>query len=118
MSKRWCHRSLRGIIVACLLLGVTSIGAEGASRFAISKSPYWAVGNRDEDLSRACQSGRFNQLEHYRVYIAFEGERGRGIVGVARKGTNLYDPGKLAAPGVYYHFHNDGYADCRVFVAG
>jgi len=105
-------------IVACLLLAFWGSEVAGATRYAVSKSPYWAVGNRSDELSRACQRGRFNQIEHHRVYIAFDGERGRGIVGIARKGINLSDPTNLAQPDVYYHFHNDGYADCAVYVAG
>jgi hypothetical protein len=41
----------------------------------------------------------------------------RGMTGVAKYGWNLHDPRGKALPDMTYHFINDGYSDCKVFVA-
>lgn len=88
-----------------------------ARRYATSNSPYWTVGDLNQELSRLCQQGRFNQKRVAELYIAFVGEEGRGITGVAKRGFNLYDPDGLADPEKTYHFFSDATTDCRVYVA-
>jgi hypothetical protein len=86
-------------------------------RWATSNAPYWQVGTLDGQLSTACQRRRFNQVQYLRLIIGYYGERGKGVTGIATKEWNLYDPLERAKPGFTYHFFNDGYSDCRVYVA-
>lgn len=108
-------------IVAAMTAFVLAAGMVGntaeAGRYAVSKSPHWAVGKFDTRLSSLCQRHRFNQIRHHRIHISFAGGEGSGIIGVAAKGYNLYDPQGLAQPDVHYHFFNDGYSNCRVYWA-
>ena len=108
-------------LIAALAVSIAVVAAAGgsahAARYAVSKSPYWAVGKYDGRLSSACQRHAFNQVRDLRIDIGFDGKQGTAVVGVAAKGFNLYDPGGLAQPDVHYHFFNDGYSNCRVYWA-
>ncbi len=110
------------LFIAIVLGGVlapSSIdAAAGSQRYASSKTPYWLVGNLNKDLSSFCRKNLFNQIRVLNYNIAFEGEKGRGVTGIAKRGWNLYDPLKLALPNVTYHFRNDRYSNCRVYTAG
>ncbi len=86
-------------------------------RWATSSAPYWKVGKPDSRLTNACQQLQFNQRHYDRLFIGYAGERGKGVTGIATKEWNLRDPLSLARPGFTYHFFNDGFSDCRVYVA-
>lgn len=104
-------------LTACALGLFLATTASGGSYYMSSQSPHWEVGNISTRLSSACKRGLFNQIESYRVRIAFVGPEGRGVVGYARKGYNLYDPLDLSEDGFGYHFYKDGFSSCRVYVA-
>lgn len=86
-------------------------------RYATTGAAYWKVGAIDRALSLACQRGTFNQIEYYRLNIAYRGKIGAGVTGIAAKGWNLRDPAGLAEPDMTYHFFDDGYSNCKVFKA-
>ena len=91
---------------------------DGNSRiYAKSTAPYWEVGRRDNDLSRLCQIGLFNQKYTNRMYIQFSGKTGRGLTGIAKKFWNLVDPLENALEEKTYHFYRDGTSQCIVFVS-
>ena len=85
--------------------------------YGSSSAPYWTVGKYNAKLSTACQERRFGQKRHYRYIISFVGNRGRGVIGIASKYWNLHDPAGLAQADKTYHFFNDGFSDCSVFVS-
>ncbi|NKD54554.1 MULTISPECIES: hypothetical protein [unclassified Haematospirillum] len=96
----------------------TSQAWDGNARiYAKSNAPYWDVGRRDNNLSRLCGLGRFNQKYKNRMYIQFSGDKGRGLTGIALKGWNLIDVDGKALDGKTYHFYRDGTSQCIVFVA-
>lgn len=105
--------------VACCFLGGRSVWAwDGNARiYAKSTAPYWEVGRRDNDLSRLCQIGLFNQKYINRMYIQFAGKEGRGITGIAKRTWNLADPLGNALEENTYHFYRDGTSQCVVFVS-
>ena len=86
-------------------------------QYATSQSPYWAVGNVSKELSIACREGNFRQRKYLYYSIGYLGKKGRGITGIAKKGWNLFDPMGLARSEYTYHFFNQGYSNCKVFVA-
>ena len=48
-------------------------------------------------------------------YLYRTGRQGRGVTGVAFKGWNLIDKFGRAQDGMTYHFHNQGYSNCKVY---
>jgi hypothetical protein len=99
--------------VAALLLP----GQAVAARYATSQRPHWAVGAIDAGLSAACRRGRFNQIVDQRRHIAYAGEIGSGVTGIAKRGWNLREPDGQASAEATYHFADDGLSTCRVYVA-
>jgi len=97
---------------------IVGTGIAEAGRYASSKSPYWLVGRLDQRLSAACRKGEFNQRRDMRIFIGYNGPDGKASPGVARREWNLKDRRGLAVPGVTYHFFDDGYSTCKVYVAG
>jgi len=85
--------------------------------YGYSTMPYWVVGTYNKPLSRACQKRQFGQRRQLRYIIGFVGNKGRAITGIASSTWNLYDPYGMAQPEKIYHFFNDGYSDCAVYVA-
>ena len=82
-----------------------------------STAAHWLVGDYNRKLSRACQRREFSQKRQFRYMIGFIGKEGRAITGIATATWNLYDPKRLAAKNMTYHFYNDGYSDCAVYVS-
>lgn len=101
-----------------LLVGAGTGSAEAGSRYASTNSAYWRVGRLDKRLSAACRKGEFNQRRDMRLFIGYRGPEGRATTGIAKRDWNLKDRRGLAAPGVTYHFFDDGYSTCKVYVAG
>ena len=112
--------SMLKTIPIVLTLGVALIttGSAAADEYARTYHPYWRVGTLDRELSAACRKMRFNQVYAHRTHIGFHGDDGPAITGVATKEWNLRDPQRLAVKGLTYHFYNDGFSNCKVFVAG
>jgi hypothetical protein len=98
---------------------VTSVSAKERvkGQYATSKQPYWNVGTLNKQLSNACQLGEFRQRKYLVFSIGFDGGRGRGITGIAQQNWNLIDKKGLAKPNLTYHFFNQGYSNCKVFVS-
>jgi hypothetical protein len=92
-------------------------GSRVKSQYTVSKQPYWAVGVFDHLLSKACQRGEFIQRRVDSYSIGYLGEKGRGITGIATKGWNLLDINGLSKPNFTYHFKNQGFSNCKVYVA-
>lgn len=113
ISFLWVAFALGFAVVSVSLVPTTV----HAGTFALSKSPYWRVGAINEKLSKLCRRGFFNQVKSKTYNIMFVGPEGRAITGIAKKGWNLYDPKGLAEDNVTFHFFNDGYSNCRVYVA-
>jgi len=114
---------LAGLVAAGLLLSAT-LPAEareaGKTRqYGIAIAPFWEVGEPDPDLTRLCRKGLFNQRANNSLYIGYLGKQnpGRGYTGIAKRGYNLSDPTGQAEPAMTYHFFNDGYSNCKVYVA-
>ena len=89
----------------------------GSGQYARSTSPYWHVGQYNDTLSEACQRNFFNQKKIQNLNIGYHGDRGMGVTGIATRDWNLRDPMGLAKPNITYHFFNDGYSNCKVYVA-
>jgi hypothetical protein len=84
-----------------------------------SKKPYWAVGLRDDKLSRACSLQRFNLKRTDALVARFVGAEGAQTLAVGKgNGANLYDPERLAKPTEDYFFRNHSTTSCEVFVGG
>jgi hypothetical protein len=86
-------------------------------QYATSTQPYWRVGQLNRQLSVACQRGEFGQRKILRMHIGYVGKQGRAVTGIATSTWNLYDPKRLSEPRRTYHFFNQGYSDCKVYVA-
>lgn len=95
-----------------------SAAAQGAL-WGWTTSPHWEVGNLDKELSMLCRQNKFNQIHKKRLKILYTDKKniGRGTTGVAKMNWNLIDPLRKAVPDVTYHFIDDGYSSCRVYVA-
>ena len=87
------------------------------AQYGRTTSPYWVIGTPDRHLSRACQRREFSQKRQLRYTIAFVGNKGRALTGIATANWNLFDPKGLAKPLKTYHFYNDGLSNCEVYVS-
>lgn len=85
--------------------------------YANTRSPVYQVGDYSRDLSLLCRRGLFKQRKLLRLSIGYIGPNGQGITGIAQRGWNLYDPTGAAENERTYHFFNQGYSNCRVYVA-
>jgi hypothetical protein len=92
----------------------------GASQIVLtSTAPYWTVGERDNDLSRACSLSDFGPRRLGELVARFTGTEGPGVLDVAKgSGGNLRDPKRRAKPGEDYFFRNAGTTSCEVLVGG
>lgn len=99
------------------MLGVSTAAVAGSGKYTVSKRPYWDVGQFNDALSDACRQNHFNQKKVQSLNIGYLGKAGMGITGIATREWNLYDPRGLAKPNITYHFFNDGYSNCKVFIA-
>ena len=110
-------RFLLAVGLVCFVVNAAEAGGRVKGQYATSKQPYWDVGRMDKNLSGACQRGEFRQRKYVTYSIGYIGKQGRGLTGIANKYWNLIDPKGLAKDGVTYHFFNQGYSNCKVFVA-
>lgn len=109
------HRAVLLLFALCVAATTT----RAAEIVLSSKSPYWAVGQRDDDLSRACSLNEFNPIHPGDLIARFTGPQGGAILDVAKgNGRNLRDPKHLAKPTEDYFFRNVGTTSCEVLVGG
>jgi hypothetical protein len=107
------------VLAVPAVLGTASIAARSQTTVLTSKSPYWAVGVRDDKMSQACSLGHFNIATADRLVARFVGKEGPETLTVATgRGGQLTDPGRLAKPTEDYFFRNADTTSCEVFVGG
>jgi hypothetical protein len=100
---------------------LTGLAADAAAGEVVltSREPYWAVGVRDDGLSRACSLNRFTPLHPGDLVARFVGPVGGALLDVAKgTGLNLRDPTHLAKRNEDYFFRNTGTTSCEVLVGG
>ena len=83
------------------------------------KAPYWTVGERDNELSRACSLSDFGPRRLGELVARFTGPEAPARLDVAKgSGRNLHDPKRRAKPRENYFFRNAGTTSCEVLVGG
>jgi hypothetical protein len=93
--------------------------ADAAQIVLTSTAPYWTVGERDNDLSRACSLSDFGPLRLGELVARFTGAEGPALLDVAKgNGRNLHDPKRRAKANEDYFFRNAGTTSCEVLVGG
>jgi hypothetical protein len=111
--------SARRLTLLCSALCALLVPAHAETVVLTSKKPYWAVGVRDEKLSRACSLQRFNLKHTDKLVAHFVGAEGAETLAVGKgNGNNLYDPEHLAKPTEDYFFLNQSTTSCEVYVGG
>jgi|SRR5579863_2518145 len=106
------------LLVLALLCAVPRL-ATAAQTVLTSKLPYWQVGVRDDDLSRACSLNKFNPARNGAYVARFIGPEGGATLDIAKgTGLNLRDPNRLAVRKEDYFFRNAGTTSCEVLVGG
>tara|TARA_B110000444_G_C18374953_1_gene382152 strand:- start:144 stop:518 length:375 start_codon:yes stop_codon:yes gene_type:complete len=100
-----------------IILMLGQISFAGSGKYKNSKQPYWSIGQYNSALSDACRRHEFNQRKIQNLNIGYSGNNGRGVTGIATQEWNLYDPRGLAEANITYHFFNDRYSNCKVYVA-
>ena len=105
------------LVAAALCAGA---GAARATQIVLtSKAPYWTVGERDNELSRACSLNNFGPARLGDLVARFTGAEGPALLDVAKgSGRNLHDPKHRAKPNEDYFFRNAGTTSCEVLVGG
>jgi len=84
-----------------------------------STSPYWDVGVRDDDLSKACSLNEFTPAHPGDLVARFTGPIGGALLDVGKgTGLNLRDPKRRAKRNEDYFFRNVGTTSCEVLVGG
>lgn len=113
---------MRSVRFAAVMLGLCVWSAAPAVAGLVvltSTAPYWQVGVRDNDLSRACSLNEFGPLRLGALVAHFTGPEGPALLDVAKgSGRNLRDPKHLAKPGEDYFFRNAATTSCEVLVGG
>ena len=118
--RRFIFVKLVAVAFVFLVLNNFSSATAGSlvkGQYSTSKKPYWSVGAFDGRLSDACRRGDFLQRRVGSYSIGYIGKKGRGITGVASRRWNLIDPFGLSKPNFTYHFKNQGFSNCKVYVA-
>ena len=108
---------LRILVGAICVLTLGEIAYAGSTKYKSTKAPYWGVGQYNSTLSDACRRHEFNQKKVQNLNIGYSGKIGKGVTGVATQTWNLHDPRGLAEGNITYHFFNDRYSNCKVYVA-
>ena len=109
------HLSIFFIVICTPMLA--EIASAGSGKYKNSKQPYWGVGQYNKTLSDACRRHEFNQKKIQNLNIGYSGMTGRGVTGIATQEWNLHDPRGLSQGNITYHFFNDRYSNCKVYVA-
>jgi hypothetical protein len=113
--------SFRRNACLCILAAWPALAAPAWAEQIVLKSaqPYWKVGARDSNLSRACSLGRFSLLRSDKQVARFTGKIGAATLGIGLAGSsNLFDPDHLARPNEAYFFRAANTTSCEVFVGG
>ena len=105
--------------LALTVFGLTAAHADAVikGQYATSKQPLYQVGELNQKLTNLCRQGLFKQRRILLLSIGYKGDKGQGVTGIAQKDRNLYDPRGVAEADRTYHFFNQGYSNCRVYVA-
>lgn len=114
-------RIVTGALCAAALLPFVLVAgrAHGESVVLTSKKPYWAVGVRDDKLSRACSMQRFNLKRTDKLVARFIGPEGADTLAVGKgNGDNIYDPEHLRKLTEDYYFRYQNTTSCEVYVGG
>ncbi|WP_041795817.1 hypothetical protein [Pararhodospirillum photometricum] len=113
--KTW----LLGLMAAALLAPALAQAQDRGRLYGKGTAAFWKVGELNKELTSLCRRGLFNQVNKERLYIGYVGSEDgrRTLTGIAKKDYNLRDPKAKAEDNVTYHFHNDGYSTCRVYIA-
>jgi hypothetical protein len=102
-----------------LVLLCAAAPAAAGTVVVTSSAPYWQVGVRDSDLSRACSLNLFGPAHLGALVARFTGPEGPALLDVAKgSGNNLHDPKHLAKPNEDYFFRNAATTSCEVLVGG
>jgi hypothetical protein len=110
---------MRAFTIVPILVLTSLSPAEAGQVVLVSKEPYWAVGVRDDALSRACSLDQFGPVHPGDLVARFIGSEGSALLDVAKgNGVNLRDPKHLAKAREDYFFRNVGTTDCEVLVGG
>jgi hypothetical protein len=110
---------MRALAPVTILILASLSPAEAGEVVLVSKEPYWAVGVRDDVLSRACSLDQFGPAHPGDLVARFTGSEGSALLDVAKgNGVNLRDPKHLAKAREDYFFRNVGTTDCEVLVGG
>jgi len=108
-------------LLAAVALGAgAGAGTARATQIVLtSKAPYWTVGERDNELSRACSLSDFGPTRLGELIARFTGPDGPALLDVAKgSGRNLHDPKHRGKPNEDYFFRNAGTTSCEVLVGG
>tara|TARA_R110000787_G_scaffold239367_9_gene345672 strand:- start:7634 stop:8026 length:393 start_codon:yes stop_codon:yes gene_type:complete len=111
------YAGLMALAMVLVSADVATAGNRVKGEYAQSRQPLYRVGNLDVKLSKLCRQGLFKQRKILRLSIGYLGKNGKGVTGIALKGWNLHDPTGVAEDQRTYHFFNQGYSNCRVYVA-
>lgn len=119
LNRRYTRQK---VLSAALIVGLGGFlyaqGAfAGSGKYTTTKQPYWKVGQYNGALSDACRRNFFNQKKVQNLNIGYHGQSGMGVTGIATQDWNLKDPMGLSEPNITYHFFNDGYSNCKVYIA-
>ena len=118
MLKDFLFRKIFRISIGVVGIFILTENAfAGSTKYKNTKQPYWGVGQYNSALSDACRRHEFNQKKVQNLNIGYSGKIGRGVTGIATQAWNLLDPRGLAEVNVTYHFFNDRYSNCKVYVA-
>ena len=108
----------RSLILPLLCL-LCATRVEAGTIVLTSSAPYWQVGVRDNELSRACSLDTFAPLRLGALVARFTGPEGPAVLDVAKgNGNNLRDPKHLAKRNEDYFFRNAATTSCEVLVGG
>jgi hypothetical protein len=109
MMKQNAFHLAKKMAVMLVFLYIASLAQEAFAQsrvkgqYATSRSPVYQVGDYNRKILN--------------LSIGYIGPNGQGITGIAQKGYNLYDPQGVAEDERTYHFFNQGFSNCRVYVA-
>jgi hypothetical protein len=105
------------LVAAALCVGAST--ARATQTVLTSTAPYWTVGARDNELSRACSLNDFGPRRFGELVARFSGAERPALLDVAKgSGRNLHDPKHRAKPNEDYFFRNAGTTSCEVLVGG
>jgi hypothetical protein len=106
-------------LLVAMALCATASEAGATQTVLTSKAPYWTVGDRDNELSRACSLNDFGPRRLGELVARFTGMEGPAVLDVAKgSGRNLHDPKRRAKRSEDYFFRNAGTTSCEVLVGG